>query len=120
MADQSAGRVGGTTVVFNCSRHALYFSKTVIPYVPNSEAGKEDIVHLHLGIYAYRRDALAAYRDAPTSPLELIEGLEQLRFLDMGLAVGVVVCEPPEGSTIELNNPTDVVLMERELLQKAV
>ena len=120
MADRSAGRIGGTTVVFNRSGHALYFSKTVIPHVPAGEAFDSDHVHLHLGLYAYRRDALAAYRHAPTSPLELIEGLEQLRFLDMGLAVGVVVCEPPEGSTIELNNPTDVVIIERELVQKAI
>lgn len=120
MADQMAGRIGGTTVVFNRLGHALYFSKTVIPFVPAGETGDGDCVHLHLGIYAYRRDALTAYRQAPTSPLETLEGLEQLRFLDMGLAVGVVVCDPPEGSTIELNNPTDVVLVERELLQKAL
>lgn len=120
MADRSAGRVGGTTVVFNRLGQALYFSKTVIPFLPEGESGGGDAIHLHLGMYAYRRDALAAYRHAPASPLELIEGLEQLRFLDMGLAVGIVVCEPPGGSTIELNNPTDVVLMEHELLQKAV
>lgn len=123
MADQSAGRVGGTTVVFNSSGTALYFSKSVIPYVPANEvedAGRRDAVHLHLGIYAYRRDALADYRRAPASSLELIEGLEQLRFLDMGLAVGVVVCEPPAGSMIELNNPTDVMPIERELLQKVI
>lgn len=120
VADRSAGRVGGTTVVFNRLGHALYFSKTVIPFVPEGEAERGDAIHLHLGIYAYRRDALAAYQRAPQSPLERLEGLEQLRFLNMGLAVGIVVCEPPAGSTIELNNPTDVVLMERELLQKAV
>jgi 3-deoxy-manno-octulosonate cytidylyltransferase (CMP-KDO synthetase) len=118
MADRSAGRVGGTTVVFNREGRALYFSKNIIPFIPDGETVDGDKVHLHLGIYAYRRDALAAYRGAPSSPLELIEGLEQLRFLDMGQAVGVVVCPPPCGSTIELNNPTDVPLMEHELLQR--
>lgn len=117
VADRAAGRVGGTTVVFNRRGHALYFSKTIIPFVPPSMPG-HDAVHLHLGIYAYRRDALVAYRAAPASPLEGLEGLEQLRFLDMGLAIGIVVCEPPDGSTIELNNPTDVVLVEHELQRR--
>ena len=116
VADRSAGRVGGTTVVFNRQGHALYFSKNIIPFVPPKQGEGADAVHLHLGIYACRRAALAAYLAAPPSRLEALEGLEQLRFLDMGLAVGVVLCEPPDGSTIELNNPTDVVLMERELL----
>lgn len=120
VGDRAAGRVGGTTVVFNRMGHALYFSKNVIPFVPPEQGGEGGQIHLHLGIYAYRRDALAAYLAAPPSPLETLEGLEQLRFLDMGLAVGIVVCEPPAGSTIELNNPTDVVLMERELFQKAL
>lgn len=115
-ADSEAGRVGGTTVVFNRRGHALYFSKNIIPFVPPGKAGVEDLVHLHLGIYAYRPDALAAYAAAPPSALEELEGLEQLRLLDLGLPVGVVVCDPPSGSTIELNNPTDVVLMEPELL----
>ena len=114
VADRAAGRVGGTTVVFNRRRHALYFSKNIIPFVP-PDALVDDAVHLLLGIYAYRRDALAAYRAAPASPLETLEGLEQLRFLDLGMQVGIVVCEPPDGPTIELNNPTDVVLVEHEL-----
>ncbi len=120
MADRAAGRVGGTTVVFDRRHQALYFSKSVIPYVPGGEGGQGEAIHLHLGLYVYRRGALAAYLQAPQSPLEVIEGLEQLRFLDMGLAVGVVVCEPPEGSTIELNNPTDVEPVESELIRKAL
>jgi 3-deoxy-manno-octulosonate cytidylyltransferase (CMP-KDO synthetase) len=117
LADRSAGRVGGTTVVFNRSGHALYFSKNVIPYVP-PDGPAPDAVHLHIGIYGYRRGALAEYRAAPPSALEALEGLEQLRFLDMGLQIGIVVCEPPDGPTIELNNPTDVVLVEDELQRR--
>jgi 3-deoxy-manno-octulosonate cytidylyltransferase (CMP-KDO synthetase) len=116
LADRTAGRVGGTTVVFDRHQRALYFSKNVIPFVPdNSDAAP---VHLHLGIYAYRPDALAAYRASPPSALELVEGLEQLRFLDMGISVGTVLCEPPDGSTIELNNPTDAPLIESELQRR--
>ena len=114
-ADRAAGRVGGTTMVFNRNKHALYFSKNVIPFFPPDTGTIAPPVHLHLGIYAYRPAALAAYLASPLSALEIVEGLEQLRFLDMGVGVGAVVCDPPEGSMIELNNPTDAPLIELEL-----
>jgi len=117
LADRAAGRVGGTTVVFDRDHRALYFSKNVIPYIP-ADGSANATVHLHLGVYAYRPDALAAYVASPPSSLELVEGLEQLRFLDMGISVGTVLCEPPDGSTIELNNPTDAPLIEDELQRR--
>ncbi len=116
--DRAAGRVGGTTMVFDRRRQAHYFSKNVIPFVPIDHPSPASAIYLHLGIYGYRRTALAAYLATPPSPLELLEGLEQLRFLDMRVAVGVVVCEPPAGSVIELNNPTDVAPIERELQRR--
>lgn len=118
LADQAAGRVGGTTVVFDRYDRALYFSKTVIPYVPPVADPAADLIHLHLGIYAYRAPALAEYVVAAPSALEIAEGLEQLRFLDLGVGVGTVPCEPPGGSMIELNNPTDAPLIEDELQRR--
>jgi 3-deoxy-manno-octulosonate cytidylyltransferase (CMP-KDO synthetase) len=118
--DRAAGRVGGTTMVFNRLGQALYFSKNVIPFVPPAHEGDADLVHLHLGIYAYRRAALAAYAAAPEAALEKLEGLEQLRFLDMGIGIGAVVCEPPGGATIELNNPGDQAIIEQELQQRGL
>lgn len=116
--DRAAGRVGGTTVVFNRLGEALYFSKNVIPFVPAGSADEGRAVHLHVGLYAYRRDALAAYSAAPGSMLERLESLEQLRFLDQGIVVGAVLCEPPSGTMIELNNPGDAPLVEQELLRR--
>jgi 3-deoxy-manno-octulosonate cytidylyltransferase (CMP-KDO synthetase) len=113
--DRAAGRVGGTTVVFDRYWEALYFSKNIIPYVPPAIQEVPYPIHLHLGVYAYRPDALVAYRNSPPCQLEIVEGLEQLRFLDMGVRVGAVVCEPSENLMIELNNPTDTVLIEDEL-----
>lgn len=111
--DQSAGRVGGTTVVFNRNHEALYFSKRVLPYVaPERIAGEAGSVHLHLGVYAYRPSALAAYLTLPPGPLEELEGLEQLRFLDAGITVGLAVCPQPEWDVIELNNPSDIPAIE--------
>ena len=118
IADRAAGRVGGTTMVFDRNHRALYFSKNVIPYIPPNSGAVSTPVYLHLGVYAYRPAALAAYMEAPASALEIVEGLEQLRFLDMGIGVGTVLCEPPDGSMIELNNPTDAPLIEDELQRR--
>ena len=120
LADRDAGRVGGTTVVFDRAENALYFSKSLIPHVPTGGDPAAASLYLHLGIYAYRPDALATYVATPPSPLELAEGLEQLRFLEAGVRVGTVLCDPPEGSTVELNNPSDVPLIEAELQRRGL
>lgn len=119
--DQAAGRVGGTTVVFNHRHEALYFSKRVIPYVaPDRIASASGTVHLHLGVYAYRPAALAAYLALPPSALEELEGLEQLRFLDAGITVGLAVCPQPAWDVIELNNPSDVPAIEAILAARGM
>ena len=59
--------------------------------------------------------ALAAYAAAPPSELELLEGLEQLRFLDQGIPVEVVEVETPPFILRELNNPSDVAPIEAAL-----
>lgn len=120
VGDQAQGRVGGTTVVFNAQRRALYFSKRVVPHVAPDRADAHAHVHLHLGVYAYRPDALAAYAAIPPSPLEEIEGLEQLRFLEAGSTIRVVECDPPEWDCIELNNPQDVPAIEAILRQRGI
>lgn len=117
-SDAAAGRVGGTTVVCSRQGRALYFSKSLIPHAPGGTAPLAKTL-LHLGLYAYRPAALHAYAAQAPAPLELQEGLEQLRFLEAGLPVGVTVCDPPAWQMIELNNPTDVPLIEAELLSRA-
>lgn len=113
VADQAEGRVGGTTVVFDRQRDALYFSKRVIPHVaPERIARSPGAVHLHAGLYAYRPAALATYAQAAPSVLEDLEGLEQLRFLDSGIRVGLAVCAMPAWDLVELNNPGDAPLIE--------
>lgn len=117
-SDAAAGRVGGTTVVCSTAGRALYFSKSIIPHVAPRTIPQMGVL-LHLGLYAYRPSALMAYVDHGLAPLELQEGLEQLRFLDAHLPVGVAVCEAPAWEMIELNNPTDVPLIEAELARRA-
>ena len=118
--DQRAGRVGGTTVVFGTSGDAPYFSKRVIPYVPAGKAEEDPPVWFHIGVYAYRRAALERYAALPTSSLELLEGLEQLRFLDGGVPVAVVAVEVPGNDVWELNNPEDVAPIEAILAARGI
>ncbi len=112
--DRRAGRVGGTTAVFGHNHQALYFSKEVIPYVgfpPDPDAPATPVFH-HVGVYAYRPDALAAYATWPLGTLEQLEGLEQLRFLEMGRRVLCVEVEARGRQFWELNNPEDVPRLE--------
>lgn len=79
---------------------ALYFSRAPIPYLRDAADAPRlaGVVRQHVGVYAYRRDALAAWVALPPHPLELVEKLEQLRPLAAGWAMGVAtVAEPPAG-----------------------
>ena len=115
-AEESAGRVGGTSVVANDQGHALYFSKRLIPHLPASALdGDLSPIRLHVGVYAYRPEALERYVATPVSELEALEGLEQLRFLAAGVPVAVVNVETPPFTLRELNNPEDVAPIEQAL-----
>jgi len=117
-AEEAAGRVGGTTVVTDAQGYALYFSKRLIPHLPERALDAEmSPVRLHVGVYAYRPEALELYAATPASELELLEGLEQLRFLAAGVRVGVVDVATPPFALRELNNPEDVAPIEQALAE---
>ena len=121
LEDRAAGRVGGTTAVFDKARHALYFSKEVIPYTPRQYAdGDETPVFHHVGVYAYRAAALSAYPGWRAGPLEGLEGLEQLRFLENGRALLCVEVAAHGRQFWELNNPEDVVRLEAMMQEMAI
>jgi 3-deoxy-manno-octulosonate cytidylyltransferase (CMP-KDO synthetase) len=113
LEDRRAGRVGGTTVVFGAGNRALYFSKEVIPFT-SQRYDTEDAtpVFHHVGVYAFRPDALAAYPGWDVGPLETLEGLEQLRFLENGRSVLCVEVAARGRQFWELNNPQDVPKIE--------
>ncbi|MEF3047941.1 3-deoxy-manno-octulosonate cytidylyltransferase [Pseudotabrizicola sp. L79] len=113
LADRQAGRVGATTVVSDHAGRALYFSKEVIPFT-NGKGVVDGIVPVfhHVGVYAYRPAALAAYSSWQPGPLETLEGLEQLRFLENGHPIRMVEVSAPGAVFWELNNPSDVPLIE--------
>ena len=116
LADEAQSRVGGTSVVTGNDGRALYFSKKLIPFLPKHALdGELSPVRLHIGIYAYRPQALETYVATPVSELEQLEGLEQLRFLAAGVPVDVVEVETPPFTLRELNNPEDVAPIEEAL-----
>lgn len=113
LADRRAGRVGGTTAVFGAGGRGLYFSKEVIPFTGKTYADDEPTpVFHHVGVYAYRPSALSDYPAWPVGPLEGLEGLEQLRFLENGQSVLCVEVEAQGRQFWELNNPSDVPVIE--------
>lgn len=121
LKDRKEGRVGGTTAVFDQNQQALYFSKEVIPFTSRPYTNTEETpVFHHVGVYAYRSDALAAYPTWPAGPLEQLEGLEQLRFMENGRAVLCVEVSAKGRHFWELNNPQDVPKIEAMMAQMGV
>ncbi len=99
-------------VVFAATGNALYFSRHLIPYV--RDTGTTAAHFKHLGIYAYRREFLLKFVTMPQSSLEKAEKLEQLRALENGFAIKVLVT--PHDS-VGVDTPEDVKLVE-EILRK--
>lgn len=114
-ADRAEGRVGGTTAVFSSNGHALYFSKEVIPYIPEAATDGDLPVFHHVGVYAYRPEALKRYAGWAARPLEINEGLEQLRFIENDEKILCVEVESKGRFFWELNNPVDVARIEEVL-----
>ena len=113
LEDRANGLVGGTTAVFDKNKRALYFSKEVIPYTGRTYTDQEvcPVFH-HVGVYAYRADALISYIGWGAGPLEHLEGLEQLRFMENGVPVQCVEVDAKGCEFWELNNPVDVPRIE--------
>jgi 3-deoxy-manno-octulosonate cytidylyltransferase (CMP-KDO synthetase) len=121
LADRRAGRVGATTAVFDANGRALYFSKEVLPYTGRPLAkGEACPVFHHVGVYAYRPEALRRYTTMQPGPLERWEGLEQLRFMENGEDVFCVEVEARGAHFWELNNPEDVPRIERVLAERGI
>lgn len=121
LEDRRAGRVGGTTAVFGAHNQGLYFSKEVIPYTSQTYRAEADTpVFHHVGVYAYRPAALTAYPDWPVGPLEQLEGLEQLRFLENGRQILCVEVEARGRQFWELNNPEDVPRLETMMAEMGI
>jgi 3-deoxy-manno-octulosonate cytidylyltransferase (CMP-KDO synthetase) len=88
-------------VVSSHSGHALYFSRSPIPY----PRGENPVYWKHIGLYVYRRALLLGYSALKPGPLEDSEKLEQLRALENGIAIRVA---ETEYETIGVDTPEDL------------
>lgn len=104
-------------VVLDGRSRALYFSRSVIPYlrgVPREEWLEQHTFYKHIGMYGFRAGVLRQVASLPQSPLERAESLEQLRWLENGYRIGVAVTE---FETVGIDTPEDLVRAEAFLKQ---
>lgn len=95
-------------VVVNKKMQAMYFSRSVIPFIRNKEREEwlsSHTYYKHIGLYAYRAEVLREITALPLSSLELAESLEQLRWLENGYTIKVGISDV---ETIGIDTPADL------------
>lgn len=114
----------GTTVTIDTSGKALWFSKTILPAIRNTEnLQKEDAifspVYQHIGLYGYRMDTLKRFVSLSQGHYEQLEGLEQLRLLENNISVQTVLLDVPAGlAQAGIDSPEDIERAERILAEQ--
>ena len=106
-------------VVVDDNWNALYFSRSVIPYlrgIPEQEWPASHTFYKHIGLYAFKANVLKAVTELPQAPLEKAESLEQLRWLSAGYRIKVGVTDV---ETIGIDTPDDLAAAERFLKQQS-
>ena len=109
---EEIGNPNAVKVVTNLAGYALYFSRSGIPYARQTPENAGFPPLKHLGIYGYQRAALLRLAALPPTPLERSESLEQLRALENGIAIRVLLTE--RGSP-GVDTPGDLEHVERLL-----
>ncbi len=98
--------------VFDVNNHALYFSRSPVPFQRNPEEEVSPTYYKHLGFYAYRKGFLLSFVALPEGEWERFEKLEQLRALEYGYTIKVVLTQY---DSIEVDTPEDLVRVEKHL-----
>ncbi|MGD9817680.1 MAG: 3-deoxy-manno-octulosonate cytidylyltransferase [Desulfomonilaceae bacterium] len=102
--DEEIDHPNAVKTVFDQDGFALYFSRSTIPYYREGEIQRD--YYKHHGVYAYRKDFLDRFVLLPVGSLEVKERLEQLRALENGYKVKVVITE---FDSIEVDTPEDLL-----------
>ncbi|MDD2228374.1 MAG: 3-deoxy-manno-octulosonate cytidylyltransferase [Candidatus Cloacimonetes bacterium] len=102
-------------VITDILSNALYFSRSPIPY--NRDKDISCTYYRHIGVYAYRRETLLRFVALPPSRLELIEKLEQLRALEAGIPIRMIITDY---QGIGIDTPEDLAQVESYLLNNSV
>lgn len=95
--------------VFDRDNNALYFSRSPVPFQRNPEDAETPTYYKHLGFYAYRKGFLLSFVALPEGEWERFEKLEQLRALEYGYKIRVVLTEH---DSIEVDTPEDLLRVE--------
>lgn len=90
-------------VAIDKNRNALFFSRSVIPYPRNKDV--RITYYEHIGVYAFRKPALIQFTRWPVSPLEDIEKIECLRYLENGVPMRMVITDY---MGVEIDTPEDL------------
>lgn len=91
-------------VAVDKNRNALFFSRSVIPYPRDNKIAIT--YYEHIGVYAFRKQALLNFTQWPMTPLEAAEKIECLRYLENGIAVRMIITEY---MGVEIDTPEDLV-----------
>ncbi len=100
-------------VVLRPDNYAIYFSRSPVPYL--RDAAVDYSYYIHIGIYAFRKDALIRFASWQPSPLELVEKLECNRFIEYGMPIKMALAEH---TSIAVDTPEDVAIAEAYLEQQ--
>ncbi len=104
-------------VILDISGNAIYFSRSVIPFIRDSDLSKWTHIHTyykHIGLYAYKTHTLNLITELPRSPLEMMESLEQNRWLQNGYKIRTAVTE---WESVCIDTPGDLENAEKFLNQ---
>ncbi len=102
----------GTTVTMDRFGRALYFSKGIIPHLRKPDETRPPPVHRHIGIYGYSLEVLEQMATLPPTPLEMAEQLEQLRALENGIPITVVLVDYRGRTHGSVDSPEDIPEVE--------
>ena len=106
----------GTTCARAPDGRALWFSKTIIPAIRDEQALRDSRplspVWRHVGLYGYTLDALTRFEQTPPTALEKLEGLEQLRLIELGIPVTTVPVDPPIFDSSGIDTEADIQRVE--------
>jgi len=91
-------------VAVDINNNALFFSRSVIPYPRDKESAAK--YYEHIGVYAFKKQALLNFTNWPMSPLEAAEKIECLRYLENGVSIRMVVTEY---MGVEIDTPEDLI-----------
>lgn len=113
----------GTSVVVNPQQQALWFSKSILPMIRDEQRLRTKCetspVLRHIGIYGFALPVLKSFNSMPHGVYEDLEGLEQLRLLEQGIAIQVATVEIPAAFTsLGVDTPEDAALAETYLTRE--